>query len=157
MIPFIILLVSFGLIFVINKFLLGGKLSLSFVGRVSLAIMLLATGIAHFTSTDVMVEMLPEFLPLKREIIYLTGVLELSAAIGLLIDKTAKLTSVLLIIFFIAILPANIIGSLKQVSLGGMEIGAIYLLFRIPLQILFIFWAYYFGIRLNTFTQSNQR
>ncbi len=157
MTPLIILLVSFGLIFVINKFLLGGKLSLSFVGRVSLAIMLLATGIAHFTSTDVMVEMLPEFLPLKREIIYLTGVLELSAAIGLLIDKTAKLTSVLLIIFFIAILPANIIGSLKQVSLGGMEIGAIYLLFRIPLQILFIFWAYYFGIRLNTFTQSNQR
>ena len=157
MTPLIILLISFGLIFVINKFLLGEKLSLSFVGRLSLALMLLATGIAHFTSTDVMIEMLPEFLPLKREIIYLTGVLELSAAIGLLIGKTAKLASVLLIIFFIAILPANIIGSLKQVNLGGMENGANYLFFRIPLQLLFIFWAYYFGIRLNTFTQPNRR
>jgi uncharacterized membrane protein len=147
--PLIVLLISFGLIFVINKFLLGGKFSLSLVGRISLAIMLLVTGIAHFTATDVMVEMLPEFLPFKRETIYLTGVLELSAAVGLLIDRTSKLTSVLLIIFFISILPANIIGSIKQVNLGGMENGAIYLFFRIPLQILFILWAYYFGIRLN--------
>jgi uncharacterized membrane protein len=149
MTPLIILLISFGLLFVINKFLLGGKLSLSFVGRISLAIMLLATGIAHFTDTDAMVEMIPEFMPFKREIVYLTGVLELSAAAGLLISKTAKLTSILLIIFFISILPANIIGSIKQVNLGGMENGAVYLFFRIPLQFLFIFWAYYFGIRLN--------
>lgn len=149
MAPLIALLVSFGLIFAVNKFLLGGKLSLSFVGRVSLALMLLVTATAHFTATDVMIEMLPEFLPSKQEIVYLTGVFEFSAAVGLLIGKTAKLTSVLLIIFFISVLPANIIGSIKQVNLGGMEIGAVYLFFRIPLQILFIFWAYYFGIRLN--------
>ena len=149
MTPLFILLISFGLIFVINKFLLGGKLSLSFVGRISLALMLLATGIAHFTDTDVMVELIPEFMPFKREIVYLTGVLELLSTVGLLINKTAKLTSILLIIFFVSILPANIIGSIKQVNLGGMNYGTVYLFFRIPLQLLFIFWAYYFGIRLN--------
>ena len=88
----------------------------------------------------------PEFLPLKKEIVYLTGILELLAVIGLLINSLSKITAVLLIIFFIAILPANIIGSMKQVNLGGMEMGVMYLIFRIPLQILFIFWAYYFGV-----------
>lgn len=149
MAPLIILLAAFGVFFAVNKFLLGKKFTLSFVGRSALALMLVATGIAHFTNTAPMIEMMPEFIPLKREIVYFTGVCELLAVFGLLWDKTAKLTAVMLIIFFVAILPANIAGSLKQVGFGGMETGAPYLLFRIPLQILFIGWAYYFGIRLK--------
>ena len=149
MTPLIFLLAAFILLFAVNKFFLKNRLSLSLVGRAALAVMLTVTGIAHFTSTDLMIEMMPDFLPYKRETVYLTGILELSAVIGLLINKTAKSTAVLLIIFFISILPANIVGSLKQVNLGGMENGAMYLLFRIPLQILFIAWTYYFGIKIN--------
>lgn len=149
MTPLIFLLATFILLFTVNKFLAANQLSLSFIGRAALAVMLIVTGIAHFTSTDLMIELMPEFLPYKREIVYLTGVLELLAVIGLLIDKTAKLTAVMLVIFFLAILPANIVGSLKQVNLGGMENGAVYLLFRVPLQIFFILWTYYFGIRIN--------
>lgn len=149
MAPLIFLLVTFGILFAVNKFLLKERLSLSFIGRAALAVMLIVTGISHFTSTDLMVEMMPEFMPAKREIVYFTGICELLAVVGLLWDKTAKLTAVMLIIFFLAVLPANIAGSIKQVQFGGMENGAMYLLFRIPLQILFIFWAYYFGIRIN--------
>jgi uncharacterized membrane protein len=149
MTPLIFLLTTFVILFVVNKFLLKDKLSFSFIGRAALAVMLVVTGVAHFTNTDLMVEMMPDFLPSKRELIYLTGICELAAVFGLLWYKTSKLTAVLLIIFFIAILPANIIGSLKQVKLGGMESGAVYLLFRIPLQILFVIWTYYFSIRLN--------
>ena len=47
-----------------------------------------------------------------------------------------------------AILPANIIGSFKKVELGGMENGPGYLYFRVPLQLLFVGWTYYFGIYL---------
>lgn len=149
MTPLIILLVSFGLFFAVNKFLLNGKFGLSLIGRISMSVMLIATGIAHFTSTDSMVEMMPEFLHFKREIVYFTGICELLAVFGLIWNKTAKLTSVLLIIFFLSILPANIVGSIKAVQFGGMEYGAMYLLFRVPLQIFFIFWVYYFGIKIN--------
>ena len=147
--PLLFLLVIFGFLLAIRKFFLKDKLSFSFVGRASLAVMLTVTGIAHFTNADLMIEMMPEFVPMKREMVYFTGVCELLAVVGLLWDKTSKLTAVMLIIFFIAILPANIIGSMKQVQLGGMENGVIYLFFRIPLQILFILWTYYFGIRIN--------
>jgi len=149
MTPLIVLLSAFTVLFAVNRFFLDQRLTISFIGRASLAAMLAVTGIAHFASTDLMMEMMPDFLPAKRELVYLTGVLELLAVAGLLIEKTSKITAVCLVLFFIAILPANVIGSLKQVKIGGMESGAVYLFFRIPLQILFIFWAYYFGIRKN--------
>jgi len=146
MTPLIILLLSFGSFFLIDKFLLKQRFGFSFVGRAVLAVMLLATGIAHFTSTDLMIQMMPDFIPAKRELVYLTGICELLGALGLLWNATARLTAIMLIVFFVAILPANIIGSMKQVRLGGMENGEVYLFFRIPLQMLFIGWTYYFGI-----------
>ena len=149
MAPLIVLLGGFAVLFIINRFLLKDKWSLSLVGRISLALMLVVTAAAHFTQTDLMVEMMPEFLPLKRETVYLTGVIEFLAVGGLIINKTSRLAAILLIVFFLAVLPANVVGSLKQINLGGMENGAAYLFFRVPLQLFFILWAYYFGVRIN--------
>ena len=147
MAPLIFLLGTFAVIYLINRFLLGSRLSLSLIGRASMAVMLIVTGVSHFTNTGDMVAMMPDFVPAKRELVYFTGVIELLAVIGILWDKTAWLTSVLLIIFFLAVLPANIAGSLRSVQFGGMEYGPWYLLFRIPLQIFFILWIWYFGLR----------
>lgn len=81
MTPLLVLLVVFAVLY-----LLGRKfttaLSLSRVGRYSMASMLLVTAIAHFTNTAEMVEMMPDALPLKRELVYLTGLCEVAAAIG---------------------------------------------------------------------------
>ena len=154
MVPLIILIGCFGITFLINKFFLNARLSLSFIGRLSIAIMMLLAGIAHFVKTDLMVEMMPEIVPFKKETVYLTGILEIVASIGLLTQKFARMTSIMLILFFLAILPANIIGSIKEVELGGMEKGINYLYFRIPLQLLFIIWVYYFGIKINRTTTT---
>lgn len=147
MAPLIFLLASFGIFFLADRFIFGGRLGLGFAGRAAMAVMLLVTGISHFTSTDLMVETMPDFIPAKREMVYFTGVCELLAVPGLIWPRTAKFTAGALILFFIAVLPANIIGSLKQVQLGGMEYGTAYLLFRIPLQIFFIWWVWYYGWR----------
>jgi uncharacterized membrane protein len=109
--------------------------------------MLLFTGNAHFFKTDEMVQMMPDFVMYKTGWVYLTGGIELLAAGGLLYQRTTLFTSIALIAFFVLILPANIIGSMKRVELGGMQNGHGYLYFRIPLQILFVLWTYYFGIR----------
>ncbi len=147
MAPLIFLFGTFAVLYVVDRYVLGGRLGRSFIGRASMAVMLIVTGIAHFTNTQEMVEIMPEFMPAKTELVYFTGVCELLAVIGLLWSRTARLASVLLIIFFIAVLPANIAGSLKSVQFGGMEYGPLYLLFRIPVQILFIWWVWYFGLR----------
>ena len=149
MAPLIFLLVSFALFYLVDRFVLGGRLGLSFIGRASMAVMLIVTGVSHFINTDEMVRMMPDFMPAKREMVYFTGVCELAAVVGLLWDKTSRLASILLIVFFGLVLPANIAGSLKSVNFGGMEYGPWYLLFRVPLQIFFIWWVWYFGLRLN--------
>lgn len=146
MAPLIILIATFAILFAIKKFLLGDRMTISQVGRFAMAAMLIATGIAHFTNTEPMIEMMPDAIPLKRELVYFTGICELAAVVGLIWNKTSRLASILLIVFFVLILPANIAGSLKQVNFGGMESGVIYLLFRIPLQIMFIWWVWYFGV-----------
>jgi uncharacterized membrane protein len=102
-----------------------------------------------------MVQMMPEFLPLKTELVYFTGILEIIGAIGLIKQRTATLASIALILFFLAVLPANVVGSMKRVQLGGMENGPAYLYFRIPFQLLLIWWTYYFGIRLNRRSTNN--
>ena len=147
MAPLIFLLATFGVLYLVNRFLLHGRLTLSFIGRVAMAVMLVVTGVSHFTSTQEMVEMMPDFLPAKREIVYFTGACELAAVVGLLWNRTARLASILLLIFFVLVLPANIAGSLKSAQFGGMEYGPWYLLFRVPLQLLFIWWVWFFGIR----------
>ena len=154
MAPLLVLIVTFTLLSAVNKFLLNGKLSISQTGRYALAAMLLLTGTAHFTSSgsDMMVEMMPDVIPFKLKFVYFTGACELAAVLGLILNKTSRLAAILLIVFFIAVLPANIAGSLKQVNYSGMDYGAAYLLFRIPLQIFFIWWAWYFGLRRNHVT-----
>jgi uncharacterized membrane protein len=149
MAPLIFLFGSFVLFFLINRFLLKNRFSFSFIGRAALSVMLVVTGLAHFAAPELLVATMPDMMPMKLEMVYLTGVLELLAVVGLLIERLSKLTAVMLIIFFICILPANIVGSFKEVPLGGMENGPAYLYFRIPLQIFFILWAYYFGVRIN--------
>lgn len=149
MAPLIILLVTFGVLYSIDRFALRGRLGLPFVGRAAMAVMLVATGIAHFTNTEQMVAMMPDFMPAKRELVYFTGICELLAVPGLLWSRTSRLALILLLIFFVLVLPANIAGSLKEVQFGGMEYGPLYLLFRIPLQVLFIWWVWHFGIRMK--------
>jgi uncharacterized membrane protein len=150
MAPLVVLIGSYFLFWLSNRYIVKGEFSMCFIGRVSLALMLVMTGSAHFFKTEVMVQSMPDFFPYKEGLVYFTGVVELLAAAGLVIDRTAKVTSIMLIIFLVCILPANIIGSLKRVELGGMENGPIYLFFRLPLQLFFIWWTYFFGIRLKT-------
>ncbi len=147
MAPLVFLLATFAVLYLVRKFALGERLSISFIGRASMAVMLIVTGVAHFANPEPMVEIMPDFVPAKLEMVYFTGVCELAAVVGLLWDKTAWLASVLLVLFFVLVLPANIAGSLRSVNMGGMEYGPWYLLFRIPLQIFFIWWVWYFGIR----------
>ena len=147
MAPLVILLVVFGFLYVLDRYVLGGKIGLSLSGRIAMAAMLVATGISHFTNADAMIAMMPDFVPAKRELVYFTGICELAAVVGLIWNKTARLASILLIVFFLLVLPANIAGSLKSVNFGGMEYGPLYLLFRVPLQVFFIWWVWWFGLR----------
>lgn len=146
--PLFVLLVSFGIAFTIIK-ITGGYWNLVSAGNIAMSVMLLFTAIGHFKFSQGMTMMIPEVLPFKKELVILTGLVEIAAAMGLMIPAIRHMTSVLLIIFFICILPANIKAAIKKIdyekgTYDGKGIN--YLWFRVPLQVFFILWVWYFGI-----------
>ena len=119
-------------------------------GRIAMTVMLAFTAIGHFAFTKGMTMMLPDFIPFKTEVIYLTGVIEIIAAVGLLIPGLRVWTGWALILFFILLLPGNIKAAIDHIDYQKATFdgnGPAYLWFRIPLQILFIVWTYFSAIR----------
>lgn len=130
---------------------LRGRFEFARAGRIAMAAMLVVTASGHFLFTKGMAMMLPGFIPFKVELIYLTGVMEIIAAIGLCLPKISVVTGWLLIAFFIALLPANIYEAIKHVDIQTGTFdgkGPNYLWYRIPLQIFFIFWVYLSAIKI---------
>ena len=128
---------------------LRGKTKVFFSGMLAMSVMLLFTAIGHFAFPEGMSMMIPVFIPLRYELVIVTGLFELAAAIALLIPKLSVKVSWLLIAFFVIILPANIYAAFHHVNyqeatFDGPGLG--YLWFRVPLQLFFIGWLYYFGI-----------
>jgi uncharacterized membrane protein len=76
--------------------------------------MLLFTAMGHFMFSEGMAMMIPDFIPFKLELVYLTGVFEIVSSIGLLLPKHKVITDWLLIAFFVLVLPANIYAALTK-------------------------------------------
>jgi len=146
--PLFVLLISFGIALLAVK-IFDQRWNFIFAGNFAMSVMLLFTAMGHFAFSKGMMMMLPDFIPFKRQVIYGTGFIEIVAAIGLFLPSYRHLTSIALVIFFVLILPSNIYAAIKKVNYqkgtyDGNEIN--YLWFRIPLQIFFIEWVWYFGI-----------
>ncbi len=111
-------------------------------GRIGLSLLFLFTGVGHYTQTLGMAQMVPPFLPYPVETIYITGVFELLGAVGVWIPALQRLTGVTLILMLIGFLPINFFAAFNYVDFGGHGFGPIYLLVRVPYQILLIWWTY---------------
>lgn len=150
--PLIVLLAVFGLL-AAGTYFVQGTPNYLLAGNGAMAAMLLFTGAAHFAFTQGMMRMLPNWLPAKKAWVYATGVLELALAVGLLIPGMRMSTAGLLIAFFLLILPANILAAQRHLNYQTGTLdgpGPRYLWFRVPLQLFFIAWTWYFGWHLPT-------
>ena len=146
--PLIVLLATFAIALLATRIFDHGW-NFIFAGNAAMSVMLFFTAIGHFAYSKGMSMMVPPGIPFKKAVVYLTGLIEIAAAIGLLILPLRHLTSILLIIFFIAVLPANIYAAIHKVDYQkGTNEGndPKYLWFRIPLQFFFIGWVWYFGL-----------
>lgn len=148
MIVLVVLLTSFVVAFIYSQ--ISGRWSLNFCGNLAMAVMLIFTGISHFIYTEGLMMMLPHIVPSKKAVIYVTGILEIVAAYGLMVPAYRKTTALFLMIFLIIILPANFKGAYDHLDITTAAYdghGPQYLWFRVPLQVGFILWLWYFSFR----------
>ena len=137
-----LLLVPYVGALVLNRLRTTEVVSFGFAARLGLALVMFTTGITHFAQTDGMRMLLPAWVPGAGELILVTGVLEIAAGVGLLVEPTARFTAHGLIFFFIAIFPANVWAAFNHVDYGGHSLSPAYPLLRGPLQALLIFWSW---------------
>ena len=136
----LVLIVLFGGLLV---FRLLGLLGLSIFSTWSaattgaLALMFLFTASAHFGRMRVDLErMVPPWVPNPRAVVLITGFLEILGAIGLIIPETRWLAALCLILFLVAVFPANVHAAKTKSTLAGRP--ATPLGVRAPTQALFI-------------------
>ena len=115
--------------------------------RVGLAVMLCFTAAAHFSSSmrADMVAMVPPSVPNPEFMVTFTGICEILGAVGLLVPRTRRIAAVALIVFMLAVLPANIHAAQVGVTFRGAPATPI--IPRVALQLLFIALLWWSGVR----------
>jgi uncharacterized membrane protein len=116
-------------------------------GRIGICAVFLFAASGHFFKTEQMMEMLPSFVPARRALIYTSGVVEVLFAIAVLAIPNPFYVGLCIIGYLIVIFPSNIYAAIHRISFGGHSIGPRYLFARLPLQLLLIYWTYWFAVR----------
>jgi uncharacterized membrane protein len=151
MMVLLVLLAAFGIALVVLK-LITKVWNPYQSGCIAMCAMLCFTALGHFLYADGMAMMLPAAVPLKKELVWLTGLLEIAGGIGLLFQRYRRTAAMLLIVFFILVLPANIYAALHHIDYQTATAtgkGPAYLWVRIPMQLVFIAWVWFFGLRVG--------
>ena len=140
-----VLLVLFGSVILFRA--LGAAGASSFAtwaesARFALATMFVFTAISHFAPMKKdLIAMVPPGLPRPDVLVFVTGILEVAGAAGLLIDATRFWAACGLIFLMAAMLPANVSAARRGIELRGRRATPLWL--RVPMQFLFAAWAWY--------------
>lgn len=97
-------------------------------------------GIDHFINPDFYLSIMPPAFPLHAEAVYISGFFEILGGICVLIPSLRQLAGWGLVALLISVYPANIYMAINPEAFPEISIGLLY--FRLPLQFLFIYWAY---------------
>ena len=97
-------------------------------------------GIDHFINPEFYLSIMPPAFPLHAEAVYISGFFEIIGGISVLIAPLRKIAGWGLVALLICVYPANIYMAITPEAFPEISIGLLY--FRLPLQFLFIYWAY---------------
>ena len=104
------------------------------------------TAVAHFSRMRPdLIAMVPPFVPNPEFMVTFTGICEILGAIGLPVPRTRRIAAVALIVFLVAVLPANIHAAQAGITLRGAPPTPI--VPRVALQALFIALLWWSGVR----------
>lgn len=88
-------------------------------------------GVAHFAATSLEMSIVPPYIPWPRAVVWVSGVLELLGAAGLLFSATRRIAGWGLFLLTLAVTPANIY-MLQRHDLFAIPVWILAL--RLPLQ-----------------------
>jgi len=102
--------------------------------QIFLGVFFLVAGSLHFFQDDAFAAIVPPALPFPYFIVWVTGLMEIGFAVMLLTKRALPSVGVLLALFLLAVLPANIYMAIAKIPLGDTEVSAFALWVRVALQ-----------------------
>jgi uncharacterized membrane protein len=110
------------------------------ISKYLLALFMVGAGAMHFIMPDFYRKIMPSYLPLHLELVYLSGFCEIALGLLLPLPRFSRFAAWGIVALLIAVFPANIFVYQHQELLPAAPI--IHFL-RLPLQGVFILWAYW--------------
>ncbi len=107
--------------------------------QILLAVFMIIGGIQHFLKPDFYIPFVVDFLPFKTTIIYISGLIAILLGVLLCIPPYAKIGAKGILLLMLLYLPIHIWDVFTETPAIGSHTGA---LIRLPVQFLFIAWAW---------------
>ena len=115
-----------------------------------MSLLYVIVGIKLFINIDFFITIVPPFINWKKEVVILSGVIEIILGILLLFNQTRKLASWGIILLLIAVFPANIYLYLSEITRETLSISKNQALLRMPFQIPLIIISYWHSKKINS-------
>jgi uncharacterized membrane protein len=110
--------------------------------RYLLCVFFVLAGLNHFINPAFYLKSMPPYLPWHHFLIYLSGLFEIALGVLLLASAFTRVAAWGLIALLIAVFPANIHMAINPQLYPDISPAALWL--RLPLQAVFIAWAYWY-------------
>ena len=107
-----------------------------------LGVTFVVAGALHFYAPGAYERIMPPYLPLPRELVYLSGALEILGGLGMLSKRTRPTAGIGLVLLLLAVWPANL-QMLLDARAGHKPSWWMALLWaRLPLQLVLMWWVW---------------
>ena len=103
-------------------------------------------GLKHIFDPKYFLPMLPQILPYKKVIIYVSGVLEIILGLCLLIEDIRLYAGIGLMILLVLIFPANIYVAISNEARRKLKVSKSFCVIRLFFQIPLIYLAYWHSL-----------
>ncbi len=111
------------------------------ISKFVLAFFMIAAGIMHFVNPTFFLKIMPPYLPLHNELVLVSGIFEVLLGVLLLVPAYSRWAAWGIIALLIAVFPANLHVYQRQELISASSL--VHLL-RLPLQGVFILWAFWY-------------
>ena len=97
-------------------------------------------GVDHFVNPGFYLAIMPDYLPLHLEAVYISGFFEILGGVSVLVPRLRSAAGWGLVVLLIAVFPANIHMAINTDLFP--DIAPMLLYIRLVFQFIFIYWAY---------------
>ena len=120
------------------------KLPISWVHLVlliALSLLFINIGIDHFVNPDFYRNIMPAYLPMHTEAIYISGFFEILGGVAILFPKLRSMAGWGVVLLLIVVFPVNIHMAVNPNLFPDIPLSFLYI--RLLLQFIIIYWTYF--------------